>query len=109
MPIRKKSSSKKKKTSAKKSPAKKKTVAKRKKSTPKKRTSIKRKSPSKLKANAGKIRIEVTKGGKVDGGPKYVWSIQLKGLNGESIPAGLVTASTKTEALNKGKRIIKNI
>lgn len=96
MPIKKKSPSRKTRTSVKRKP------------TPKK-TATKKRSTPKLKANAGKIRIEVTKGGKVDGGSKYVWSITLKGLNGESIPAGLVTATTRTEALTKGKRILKKV
>jgi len=80
-----------------------------KKKTPTKKAAIKKKVTSKLKANAGKIRIEVTKGGNVDGGPKSVWSVVLKGLNGDSIPAGLVTAATKREALEKGKRILKRV
>jgi len=100
MAIKKKTASKKKKASARKRPKKK---------TPTKKPAIKKKVASKLKANAGKIRIEVTQGGKVDGGPKSVWSVVLKGLNGDSIPAGLVTATTKREALEKGKRILKRV
>jgi hypothetical protein len=100
MAIKKKTAIKKKRTSAKK-------VSKKK--TPTKKSAIKKKVASKLKANAGKIRIEVTKGGNVDGGPKSVWSVVLKGLNGDSIPAGLVTAATKREALEKGKRLLKRV
>jgi len=106
MPFKKRSSTKKKKTSTKRKLVSRRTPS-RKSSSPKK--AVARKSKPKLKANAGKIRVEVTKGGKVDGGPKYVWSVQLKGLNGESIPAGLVTAATQTEALEKGKRILKRV
>jgi len=100
MTIKKKTAGKKKKVSAS-NPSRKKTST--------KKSVIKKKVAPKLKANAGKIRIEVTKGGKVDGGPKSVWSVVLKGLNGDSIPAGLVTAATQKEALEKGKRILKRV
>jgi hypothetical protein len=100
MAIKKKTAGKKKKVSAS-NPSRKKTST--------KKAVIKKKVTPKLKANAGKIRIEVTKGGKVDGGPKSVWSVVLKGLNGDSIPAGLVTAATQKEALEKGKRILKRV
>jgi len=101
---------KKKKAVKKKKASKKKAV---KKPSPKKKTSPKKTAtktkPKKLKANAGKILIDVTQGGKVDGGPKSVWSITLKGLNGDSIPAGLITAKNKTEAMKRARRVLKAI
>jgi hypothetical protein len=54
------------------------------------------------------MHIEVIRGGKVDNGPKYVWSVILKGRNGSSIPADLITAKNKTEAMAKARRILRS-
>ncbi|MHC4214667.1 MAG: hypothetical protein ACYSWP_14995 [Planctomycetota bacterium] len=103
---------KKKKTTKKKTTKKKST---RKKATKKKATkkkATKKKAPQKTaprtNGNNGKMHLEVIKGGKVDNGPKSVWSVILKGKNGNSIPADLVTATNKTEALKKARRILRS-
>lgn len=103
MATKKKKASKKKTT--KKKVSKKKSI---KKKVSKKKTT-KKKTARKTKTKNKKIEIKVTQGGKVDGGPKSVWSITLKGLDGESISAGLVTAKNKTEAMKKARQVLRTI
>lgn len=91
------------KKSARKSPAKKKRSPSKKKAAKKKKS-----SPRPKQKTVGKMRVEVTKGGRVDNGNKYVWSVTLKGLNGASVPAELVTATTQAEAMAKARRILKS-
>jgi hypothetical protein len=67
-----------------------------------------KKTAPRTNGNNGKMHLEVIKGGKVDNGPKFVWSVILKGKNGVSIPADLITATNKTEAMKKARRILRS-